>query len=720
MSDQLFSSHWYRVANVKLSLRSHVRVYQHNYRGQTWYILQDEASGRHHRFNAAAYHFISQINGKRTVNEIWEKLQDSLGDDAPTQEDVIQLLGKLHYADHLLAELAPDVEDLINRRNKERRRLLFSRVGNPLAFRIPLLDPDRFLTRWLPLVQPLYSRVAAVFGLLIMFYALLEMIRNWSLLSTHAVESALSPYNLFIMWLVYPVVKALHELGHGFAVKKWGGEVHELGIMLLVLMPVPYVDASASSAFRSKYKRMMVGAAGIIVELMLASVALLLWLNIQQGLVSDILFNVMLVAGVSTLLFNGNPLLRFDGYYVLSDAIEIPGLGNRANQYYGYLVQRYLFNIRGLKSPVTAEGESAWFVFYGAASLIYRLMILVAITLFVAGKYFFIGVALAIWAIMMQVVVPVLKWVRYLFNSPALVQRRERALSVSLGVIVLVLAMLFLIPVPLNTQTEGVIWMPEKSYVRAGSNGFIENVLARDGERVTKDEALIVTADPLMDSQIQLLDAKKQELEAKYDALVQDDIVEAEITREEINVIEGKLARLQEQIAELTITSPVDGVFIIPESKDLHGHYLKQGDPIAYVFDFDDVSVRVVVPQNAIGLVRKKTQDVEIRVEGTIEQRIASSVEREIPAATYRLPSKALSQEGGGKIQTDPFDKDGVKTQDQYFQFEVALPEQMSAQMGRLHIGQRVYVRFSHGYEPMAWQWYRSFEELFLDELGRV
>ena len=102
------------------------------------------------------------------------------------------------------------------------------------------------------------------------------------------------------------------------------------------------------------------------------------------------------------------------------------------------------------------------------------------------------------------------------------------------------------------------------------------------------------------------------------------------------------------------------------------------------------------------------------------KQRIASSVEREIPAATYRLPSKALSQEGGGKIQTDPFDSDGVKTQEQYFQFEVALPQQMSDQMGRFHIGQRVYVRFSHGYEPMAWQWYRSFEELFLDELGRV
>ncbi len=716
MSDQLFSSHWYRVASVKLSLRSHVRVYQHVYRGNTWYILRDESSGRHHRFNEAAYNFIKLINGKRSVNEIWEIMQHDQGDDAPTQEEVIQLLGQLHYADHLLAELAPDVQELINRRNKERQRLFISRVGNPLAIRIPLVDPDRLLTRWMSFVRPLFTKTAAAIGLIIMLFALLEMTRNWSLLSKHAVEHALSPYNLLIIWFVYPFVKGIHELGHGFAVKKWGGEVHELGIMLLVLMPVPYVDASAASSFRSKQQRMIVGLAGIIVELLLASIALLLWLNVQQGLVSDVLFNIMLIGGVSTLLFNGNPLLRFDGYYVFADAIEIPGLGNRANRYYTYLVQRYVFDVKEVKSPVTADGESFWFVVYGAAAFVYRIMILVMITLFVAGKYFFIGVALAVWAIFMQLVLPLLKAIGYLLKSPTLSHRRERALSVSIGTIAIVVSMLFLIPMPLNTMAEGVVWMPEHSYVRAGSNGFIQNILVKDGEYVNKSTDLIVTRDPLMQAQLKLLEANKKELEVKYDVLVQEDIVESEIAMEEINLLDGKIQRLKEQISEMTITSPVDGVFIIAESKDLLGHYLKQGDPIAYVIDFDDVSVRVVVPQNAIGLVRKRTLDVELRLEGAVHESIQSSVEREIPAATYRLPSKALSLDGGGKIKTDPFDKDGVKTKDQYFQFEIALP----ASINKQNIGQRVFVRFTHGYEPLAWQWYRSFEELFLDELGRV
>lgn len=716
MSDQLFSQHWYRVANVKLTMRGHVRVHQHVYRGNTWYILRDESSGRHHRFNAAAYNFIELINGKRTVNEIWETMQEKYDDDAPTQEEIIQLLGKLHHSDHLLAELAPDVQELINRRARERRQLLVARLGNPLAIRIPLLDPDKFLNRWMSLVNVLFTKTTMFISFVLIVIAFMQMTKNWSLLSNHAIENALSPYNLMVMWFVYPFVKGLHELGHGFAVKKWGGEVHEIGIMLLVLMPVPYVDASASMSFRSKYQRMLVGAVGIIVELTLAAVALLFWLNVQQGLISDILFSIMLIGGVSTLLFNGNPLLRFDGYYVLSDMIEIPRLGNRANSYYKYLIQKYLFDVNDVQSPVNAHGERSWFLIYGMAAFVYRLFILAIIVIFIAGKYFFIGVTLALWAVFMQLAMPVFKFFRYLINSPILSQHRLRALSISFGSIVMIVLMLFLIPVPLNTMAEGVVWMPEHSYVRAGSNGFIYKVLVKDGESVTKDRALIVTYDPLMQARLKLMMSKKSELQARYDALLQDDIVKSEIMLEKINVLNGDINRLQEKISEMIITSPTDGVFINPQSKDLEGHFLKQGDPIAYVINFSDVSVRVVVSQNTVGLVRKRTREVEIRLSGNVDDRLGSNIEREIPGATYRLPSKALAQEGGGKIRTDPFDTDGVRTKSQYFQFEIALPDSVRD----IRIGQRVYVRFSHGYEPVALQWYRSFEELFLDELGHV
>ena len=716
MSDPLLNPHWYRIADTKLSLPNHVRVNQHLYRKTIWYVLRDDISGKHHRFNQAAYNFIRLIDGRRSVDEIWQQLNDELGDDTPTQNEVIRLLGTLHFANFLYANNIADIQELIERRSKQRKQLFKTKYGNPLSLRFSLLDPDAFLSKYTSFVAPLFTRTAGFIGLLIILFAAMQMVKNWDLLSHHAAASALSPANLFLMWLVYPVIKALHELSHGFAVKRWGGEVHELGIMMLVMMPVPYVDASAASSFRSKYKRMLVGAAGIIVELLLASVALLVWLNIQQGIVSDVLFNVMLIGGASTLLFNGNPLLKFDGYFVLADAIEIPGLAQRSNKYYGYLIQKYFFKVTGLESPVKAKGESLWFIVYAVAAFVYRLFLMVAITLFIAKQYFFIGVALACWALFMQLIMPVVRWGQYLFSNPVLMQRRARALSITVGFITAVTAIIFMIPVPLNTVTEGVVWMPEKSHIRANADGFVDAVLVATGKQVVAGNQLITTSDPLLKTELKLHQAKYHELKMKRASLVAEDIVKAEIAREEIILMQGKLMHLEEKISDMVMTSKVDGTFIMPNTSELEGYFVKQGDPIAYVINYDEVSLRGVVPQNAIGLVRQNVEVVEVRFVTDIKKKYQTSILREIPAPGYKLPSKALAKKGGGSIQTDPLDKDGVTTKEQFFQFELALPEDLKV----AHVGQRVFVKFKHGNEPLALQWYRSFEELFLKELGKV
>ena len=716
MGEQLLSPHWYRIATVKLSIPKHVRVHQHRYRKVIWYILRDEITGKHHRFNQASYNFIRLIDGQHTINDIWEKLNDELGDEAPTQDEVIHLLGALHFANILHSDQAIDVQELIDRRKRERKQLFKTKFGNPLALRFSLLDPDKFLTKYLPYVSLLFTRTAGIIALSIILIAALQMARNWELLSNHALENSLSTYNLFLIWLVYPVIKIMHELGHGFAVKRWGGEVHELGIMLLVLMPVPYVDASAASSFRSKYKRMFVGAAGIVTELLLASVALLIWLNIQQGILSDVLFNMMLIGGVSTLIFNGNPLLKFDGYFILADAIEIPGLASRANKYYGYLIQKHIFGVQGIDSPVMAAGESFWFTVYAALAFVYRLFIMVAIVLFVATQYFFIGIALAIWAVFMQLVMPVFKWIVYLFNSPVLMHRRERAVSIAASVVISALAIIFMIPVPLSTVAEGVVWMPEKSHVRSNADGFVDAVLVAQGEHVVAGKPLITSSDPLVKSKLKLFKAQYRELEIKHVVLIKEDLVQADIIKEEIYLMQGRIDDLEKQITELVMTSPQGGVFVMPNTAEIEGYFVKQGEPVAYVINYDDVSVRVVVPQNSIGLVRQNVEDVEVRFVNHMDKTYHTNISREIPAATHKLPSKALSQQGGGKIQVAPFSEDGVTTKDQYFQFEVELPENMAVS----HIGQRVFVKFLHGYEPLSLQWYRAFEELFLSELGKA
>jgi putative peptide zinc metalloprotease protein len=340
VSDALFSPSWYRVAALKPRIRAHAVIHRHAYRDKVWFVLQDHAAGRSHRFSPAAHHFIGLMDGERTVQQMWEAASAHLGDAAPTQEEVIRLLGQLHSADALLCDVPPDSMEVFRRHQRHERMEWRRRLWTPLALRFPLIDPDRFLERTLPVVRPLFGWLGALLWLAVVGTGMVLAASHWTDLTENVMDRVLAPQNLLLLWLVYPAVKALHELGHAYATKRWGGEVHEIGIMLLVLTPVPYVDASASWGFRDKYQRMVVGAAGIGVELFLGSLALFVWLSVEPGAVSSVAYNVMLISGISTLLFNGNPLLRFDGYYVLADAIEIPNLGTRANKYLGYLFQR--------------------------------------------------------------------------------------------------------------------------------------------------------------------------------------------------------------------------------------------------------------------------------------------------------------------------------------------------------------------------------------------
>ena len=203
--------------------------------------------------------------------------------------------------------------------------------------------------------------------------------------------------------------------------------------MFLVFAPLPYVDASAASEFRSKWQRAFVGAAGMIVEVFVAALALYVWLSVEQGLVRALAYNVMLVAGISTVLFNGNPLLRYDGYYILSDILEIPNLAQRATRYWGHLVYSYVFRTEGLPEFVATPGERIWLLLYAPASFFYRITVVLAIAVFIASEYLAVGVAIALWGIFAGVVLPIGKALWHVFSSPRLQHNRTRAVITTSG-----------------------------------------------------------------------------------------------------------------------------------------------------------------------------------------------------------------------------------------------------------------------------------------------
>jgi putative peptide zinc metalloprotease protein len=703
MMETLFSTLWYRVADLKPRVRSHASIHRHRYRGETWYVLQDLASGRAHRFSPTSYLVIGLMDGRRTVQEIWDTVMGRLGDDAPTQDEMIQLLSQLHSADVLQCDVPPDIAELFQRFQKQQQKKLFGQLMSPLWWRVPLVDPERFLAFLLPWVRPFIGITGACLWAICVGIALVLVGVHWKDLTANLLDRLLLPGNLVVLWFVFPFLKAFHEIGHGLAVKAFGGEVHDMGVMFLVFSPLPYVDASTASAYSSKWQRIAVGAAGMAIELFLASVALVVWLAAEPGLVRSLAYNVVLIAGLSTVLFNANPLLRYDGYYMLADLLEIPNLYQRSRAYLGYLCERYLFGHKEAERPPDSRSERAWFVVYAVSSFVYRILVIWAIALFLFHKAFYLGMVAVAALVGAWLVVPAWKGLRFLLASPRLRRVRLRAIAISAMLAGLLIAGIGFVQVPSRTGAEGIVWIPEEALVRAGADGFVERVAARPGQQVRPGEVLLECQDSELATRVQVLDAKLRELKARYDEQRPVDRVKAAMMLEEIRYAEGDLAKAREELEGLTIRSRAEGTFVVESADDLPGRFVRRGELLAYV-----------VAQADADLVMRHTQGVAVRLSEQVGKTLPASIKREVPGASERLPSAALGQGGGGTVAVDPRDPHGITAMEKVFQIDLTLPSDRRL----LNVGGRVYVRFDHGWEPLAVQWARQLRQLFLARLN--
>lgn len=701
---------WQKIASFKPKIRRNIDIHRQIYRNEVWYVLQDHITGQIFRFSPTAYRLICLMDGKRTVQTLWENFSADI-DDTLTQVDVIQLISQLHTADVLTGDISPDIVKLFIHSTKQQQTGLKKILrSSPLFLRFPLADPEKFLNRTLGVVTFFFTLPGCLLLLFLIIAGLTQGVLHWEELSVNIVDRVLSRENLAILWFVYPLMKGLHELGHAYAVKKWGGEVHQIGIMLLVFMPIPYVDASSSAAFRNKWQRVAVGGAGIGVELVLTSLALFFWVLLEPGLARTITYNMILIGGLSTLVFNGNPLLRYDGYYILSDLLNIPNLAQRSLAYLGYLVNRYILCIKKARPPYSGRGERFWFVTFGVSSFLYRICVYSAIILFISGKFFFIGVLLGSLAIFNMFALPLSKKVYTLFTGPLYQENKVRTILIASSLLTTILLLLFTLPFPYLTQTEGVIWAPENSFVRLRANGTINRINAQPNSYVKKGAVLVTCSDPLLEANVRIIRAQLKEYELRYDAAYATDQMEAKIIHEEIVSIRERLARDEERLREMTLTSPSDGLFILPKAVDLVDRFLHQGDLIGYVLQDGGTTVRIVVPQSNVDLIRERTQHVALRTSTDIDTIYSGRIIREVPGAIDRLPSSILGAAGGGKIATDPLDTRGNKLFENMFQFDITLNNPMH----NAFLGSRIFVGFDYGYEPLAFRSYRTLRQLFL------
>lgn len=714
-SKSLFSQSWYRVADLVPRLRSHARFTRHSYRGRDWYVLQDQSTGRFHRFSSEAYLIIGMMDGARSLSEIWKAACERLADDMPTQDEVVNLLAYLHQADILQSDIPPDIRDLYERSKKEKQGRWLAKLKSPAAMNFPLLDPDRFLEKTMPVVKYAFSWAGLLTWAVVVGFALALAGMHWRELTTGMADRVLSLQNVFLLGLIYPVTRVFHEFAHAYAVKRWGGEVHEMGIMLIAFLPMPYVDASSSSGFYQKARRMAVGAAGIMMDLFIAALAMIAWANMGPGLVRAVAYNVILIGGVSTLLLNGNPLLRFDSYYVLSDYLEIPNLADRGNKYIGYLLQRYVLGIKEAVSPAQEEGERPWLAVYAVASFIYRIVISISIVLFIAGQFFFIGVVLAAWSAVAIIIYPLVKTFRYVFQN--LRKNLGRIALAGGGALAVITAAVLIVPLPSFTIVEGIVWVPEEAQIFAGTEGFVTRVLAVPGSLVRKGEPLVHCEAPDLRAEINVLQAGVREVEARYRASFVKNVAEAQVIADEMATVRARLARAEERFGEMVVRSPADGIFLLPRAEDLPGSFIRRGIPLGYVVDFSRMKARVVVNQADVNHIRNRTRAVKVRLAESVRDVYPAAVEREVPGASKDLPSLALSLEGGGSVALDPKGQpkeEGREAKmpqafEKLFQFDISL-----AAVQASGVGERVFVRFEHDPEPVGYRWYRAVRRMLL------
>ena len=696
---------------LKPRLRPHAHLHRQEQRGLLWYVLQDSASGRHFRFTPEAYQFLGLLDGQRSVEEAWQRSRRVLEEDAPGQDEIIRLLSQLHASDLLDGYQIPDPEEVFSRGTKTRQRKRLQQYLSPLAVRIPLLDPERFLQSTRPLARFFFSAQGALIWALVLLGGGWVLVTEFDALTDNLTDRVLAADNILIILIAFPLLKLIHEFGHAFAVSRWGGEVHEMGVMFLVFMPIPYVDASASAVFRSHWQRAWVAAAGMYVEMFMAALAVIGWSLMEPGLLRSILFNIALIGSVTTLLFNINPLLRFDGYYILADAIDIPNLGTRANRYFLYLCQRYLLGLEGTISPAIARGEAGWFFFFSIASFCYRVVVVSLIALFVAGKFFFIGVMLALLAVCMMVVLPLAKLIWFLLANPRVHRGGVRAYSGAVMALLVVLAGVFMLPLPLNTYADGVIWVSEDAEITVGESGFVDLIPHVSGGRVEAGELLLQLSNRQLEMELGAINARRKALLARHAADRVVDRARAQLTAIELNHNQARIDELKARLSALTLNVQVPGALLVGNTADMPGSFVRKGEVLGFVVSDTSVRIRTLVEQVDAGLVRDRLQGVRVLMADNLNQEYEARLTRQVPAASDRLPSPVLSTQGGGQVVLKPDTSNGEpRAMNTLFHIELTF----SQLPGHPRVGQRVHVKFLLGYEPAGYQVLRRARQLFL------
>jgi putative peptide zinc metalloprotease protein len=706
-SAKIFHDSWYRIGDQRVALRSTVRIHRQFYRGEKWYVLFDPFTNQHYRLHRSAYEFVSRLSPQRTIESAWLETLERDPENAPGQGEAIEILAQLYQANMLQYELAQDSRNLFERHRNRQRKKIRSTLANILFLRIPLFDPDALLKRIRPAIELVISRYGLVAWLLVVGTALKLALDNFDKLGEQA-EGVLAPSNLFLLYGVGFLVKLVHESGHAFAVRRYGGEVHAMGVMFMMLAPLPYTDATASWSFRSKWKRILVGGAGMLFEFFVAGLALIAWANIHGGVWHSVAYNAFFIASVTTLLFNINPLMKFDGYYMLADLLDMPNLQQHATEHLRYLLEKHGFKRHDATTPARDRREGAILALYGILSAAYKIVLFSGIVVSISRHYLLLAAFMGTFIFVSWVVVPCVRFVRYIVSSPQLHLVRQRAVATTAGAFATMFALVALVPVPETFTAPGVVQARERSTVVNGATGRVAEIRATPGELLRQGDTIAILTNPELTDRILQNTGALHETQARFQQEMAGRPENLLPLARKIEALEQEAAKLEQDRSELAVRAKRTGIWVAPYAGDLVGKWIPKGDSLGELIDTTSFDFLAVIAQEEVSrLFSRTSQNLSVRLKGQAETTLRLEEAKAIPMEHTRLPSAALGWYGGGDVAVDPQHGDALRTVEPFYLVRSPLPKAGIA----FQDGRSGKIRFHLGWSPLLPQGWRKLRQ---------
>ncbi len=572
LADSLVSSSARRLSIRKRPDLSARRQY---YLGKSYWVVKDPVGLNYFRFQDEEYAILEMLDGQTSLDEIKERFEAKFPPQKITVEELQQFLGTLHQSGLVIAGVPGQGDQLHKRRSERRRKEILGQATNILCIRFKGFDPERVLNWLYPKTRWLFQALLVGTSLLLGLSALLLVLVQFDVFRSKLPEfhQFFSPTNALLMAATLGVTKVLHEFGHGLTAKHFGGECHEMGIMFLVLTPCLYCNVSDSWMLPSKWKRAAIGVAGIYVELVIASVCTFIWWFTQPGLLNYICLNVMFICSVSTLLFNGNPLLRYDGYYIAADLMEIPNLRQKASAILNRKLGHWLLGIEPPEDPFLPQRNQVLFAVYSVASAVYRWVVLASIMYFLYKVFEpyrlqIIGHGIIAMSMVGLVGMPLYKLGKF-FYIPGRVEKvkRPRAYT-SLAVVLLLIAGVLMVPLPHRVFAPVEVRARDAATVYVEVAGTLEEVFVDYGQPVKQGDRLARLSSVDVDLEITQLRGRQAWYDSQLRGLdlrsLHEPALLAQIgpMRAGLEAVVEQLAELEADRDRLTLRAPADGIVL--------------------------------------------------------------------------------------------------------------------------------------------------------------